>query len=71
MIISTKNPNKRVEYAHLCEIEKSDYSAQGLEREFDKDTRVVWCTSKELEELGTRGPTLELVKKIAREHIKV
>lgn len=64
-------PNKRVEYTYLCEVEKGDYSAQGLEGEFDKDTRVAWCTSKELEELGLWEPTLELVKKIEREHIEV
>lgn len=64
-------PNKRVEYTYLCEVEKGDYSAQGLEGEFDKDARVAWCTSKELEELGLWGPTLELVKKVEREHIEV
>ena len=64
-------PNKRVEYTYLCEVEKGDYSAQGLEGEFDKDTQVVWCTSKELEELGMWGPTLELVKKIEKENMEV
>ena len=56
-------PNKRVEYTYLCEVEKGDYNAQGLEGEFDKDTTVKWCTSKELEELGMWGPTLELVQR--------
>ena len=64
-------PNKRVEYTYLCEVAEGDYSAQGLEGEFDKDTRVVWCTAKELEELGLWGPTLELVKKIEKENIKI
>ena len=64
-------PNKRVEYTYLCEVENGDYSAQGLEGEFDKDTTVKWCTSKELEELGMWGPTLELVKKIERENIQI
>lgn len=64
-------PNKRVEYTYLCEVEKGDYKAIGLEGEFDKGTTVKWCTSQELEELGMRGPTLELVKKVEREHIEV
>lgn len=65
-----KFPNKRVEYTYLCEVEKGDYSAQGLEGEFDKDTIVKWCTVAELEELGM-GTTLELVKKIERENVQV
>jgi len=64
-------PNKRVEYTYLCEVEKGDYNAQGLEGEFDKDTTVKWCTIKELEELGMWGPTLDLVKKVERENIKI
>ena len=64
-------PNKRVEYTYLCEVEKGVYGAIGLEGEFDKNTTVKWCTSKELEELGMWGPTLDLVKKIEREHIEV
>ena len=64
-------PNKRVEYTYLCEVEKGDYNAQGLEGEFDKNTTVKWCTIKELEELGLWGPTLELVKRIERENIEV
>ena len=64
-------PNKRVEYTYLCEVEKGDYCALGLEGEFDKDTRVVWCTIQELEELGMWGPTLDLVKKVERENIEV
>ena len=66
-----KFPNKRVEYTYLCEVEKGDLCAKGLEGEFDKGTFLKWCTSKELEELGMWGPTLELVKKIERENIKV
>jgi len=64
-------PNKRVDYTYLCEVEKRDYCAQGLNGEFDKDTKVKWCTSKELEELGMWEPTLELVKKIERENITI
>ena len=64
-------PNKRVTYTYLCEVEKGDYSAQGLEGEFDKDTTVKWCTAQELEELGMWKPTLELVKKIERENIVI
>lgn len=64
-------PNKRVEYTYLCEVEKGDYNAQGLEGEFDKDTTVKWCTSQELEKLGLYKPTLGLIKKIEREHIEV
>ena len=64
-------PNKRVEYTYLCEVEKGDYNAQGLEGEFDSGTTVKWCTSKELEELGMWGPTLDLVKKVEREQIEV
>ena len=64
-------PNKRVEYTYLCEVAKGDFGALGLEGEFDKDTTVKWCTSKELEELGMWGPTLDLIKKIEREHIEV
>ena len=64
-------PNKRVEYTYLCEIEDGDYNAVGLEGEFDKDTTIKWCTSKELEELGMWGPTLELVKKIEENQISI
>ena len=52
-------------------MEKGNYEALGLDGEFDKDTTVKWCTLKELEELGMWGPTLELVKKVEREHIEV
>ena len=64
-------PNKRVEYTYLCEVEKGNYSAQGIEGEFDKNTTVKWCTVKELEQLGMWGPTLELVKKVEREQIEI
>lgn len=64
-------PNKRVEYTYLCEVEKGEYNAQGLEGEFDKGTRVKWCTIQELEELGMWGPTLDLVKKVEKENIEV
>lgn len=64
-------PNKRVEYTYLCKVEQGDYSAQGLEGEFDKSTTLKWCTLKELEELGMWGPTLELVKKVEKENIDI
>lgn len=65
-------PNKRVEYTYLCEVEKGvNLTLKGLEGEFDKGTTLKWCTVKELEKLGLWGPTLELVKKVEREHIKV
>lgn len=64
-------PNKRVEYTYLCEVEKGNLTAKGLEGEFDKNTTVKWCTIKELEELGMWGPTLELVKKVESENIEV
>ena len=64
-------PNKRVEYTYLCEVEDGDYNAVGLEGEFDKGTRVKWCTIQELEELGMWGPTLDLVKKVEKENIEV
>lgn len=66
-----KFPNKRVEYTYLCEIEKDDLDIKGLDGEFDKNTTLKWCTSKELEELGLWAPTLELIRKIEREHIEV
>ena len=64
-------PNKRVDYTYLCKVEKGDYETLGLEGEFDEGTIVKWCTLKELEELGMWGPTLELVKKVEREHLEV
>ena len=64
-------PNKRVEYTYLCEVEKGDYKAIGLEGEFDKGTTVKWCTAKELEDLKLYKVDLELVKKVEREHIEV
>jgi len=62
-------PNKRVSYTYLCKIEKGSYKAHGLEGEFNNNAILKWCTSKELEDLGLWGPTLELVKKIERENI--
>lgn len=64
-------PNKRVEYTYLCEVEKGDYSAIGLEGEFDSGTTIKWCNVKDLEELGMWEPTLELVRKIEKEHIEI
>ena len=66
-----KFPNKRVSYTYLCEVEKGDLSAKGVEGEFDKNTSLKWCTVCELEELGLWTPMLELVKKIERENIEV
>lgn len=64
-----KFPNKRVEYTYLCEIEKDDLNIKGLNGEFDKNTTLKWCTSKELEELGLYGPTLKLIKEIEKEKV--
>ena len=66
-----KFPNKRVEYTYLCEIENEDLNIKGLQGEFDKTHTLKWCTSKELEELGMWGPTLDLVKKVEKEYIEV
>jgi len=46
-------------------------SAKGLEGEFDKNTSLKWCTVEELEKFRLWEPTLELVKKIEREHIEI
>ena len=64
-------PNKRVSYTYLCEIEKGDLKAQGLDGEFDNNMTLKWCTSKELEDLNLYKVDLELVKKIERENIEV
>ncbi len=67
-----KFPNKRVSYTYLCQIEDSEkLSAIGLQGEFAKNTTLKWCTVKELEELRLWEPTLELVKKIEKENIRV
>lgn len=66
-----KFPNKRVSYTYLCEIEEDNLNIKGLIGEFDKNTQLKWCTIKELEELRLWEPTLELVKKVERENIKV
>ncbi len=64
-------PNKRVSYTYLCEIEKGNFDAKGLDGEFDDNITLKWCTSKELEELKLYKVGLELVKKIERENIEV
>ena len=64
-------PNKRVCYIYLCEVEKGDLKACGLEGEFDNNISLKWCTSKELEDLKLYKVDLELVKKIERENIQV
>ena len=64
-------PNKRVEYTYLCKVEKGDYCARGLEGEFDQNSTVKWLTLKDLEKLGMCGSSLDLIKKIEREHLEV
>ena len=64
-------PNKRVSYTYLCEIEKGDFNAKGLEGEFDNNMSLKWCTLKELEALNLYKVDLELVKKIEKEHIEI
>jgi len=64
-------PNKRVSYIYLCEVEKDDLKAQGLDGEFDNNMTLKWCTLKELEDLKLYKVDLELVKKIERENIDV
>lgn len=61
-----KFPNKRVEYTYLCEVEDGDYSAKGLDGEFDNKTSLKWCTANELEEMGLWSKTMELIKKVER-----
>ena len=64
-------PNKRVSYTYLCEVEKGDLRATGLEGEFDNNMTLKWCTSKELEDLKLYRVDLELVKRIEKENIEV
>ena len=64
-------PNKRVSYIYLCEVEKGDLKALGLQGEFDNNIKLRWCTLKELEEFNLYKVDLELVKKIERENINV
>jgi len=66
-----KFPNRRVSYTYICEIENNDLKVNGLKGEFDKNTTLKWCSIEELEKLRLWEPTLELVKKIERENIKV
>ncbi|MBE7074274.1 MAG: NUDIX domain-containing protein [Clostridiales bacterium] len=61
-------PNRRVSYTYLCEIEKGDLSAKGLEGEFAENTTLKWCTLEELEQLKLWEPTLDLIKKIESEN---
>lgn len=62
-------PNKRVAYTYLCQIEKGNLNANGLEGEFDNNMSLKWCTVKELEDLKLYKTDLELVKKIEKENI--
>lgn len=64
-------PNKRVSYTYLCEVEKGDLKATGLEGEFDNNMTLKWCTLKELEDLKLYIVDLELVKRIEKENIQV
>lgn len=64
-------PNKRVEYYYLCQIEKGNLSAKGLQGEFNKNTSLKWCTVAELEKLGLDQYELNLIKKIENENIEV
>lgn len=64
-----KFPNKRVEYTYLCEVEDEKLNIKGLKGEFDNNTTLKWCTSKELEDLGLWQLTLQLIKKIEKENI--
>lgn len=65
-------PNKRVCYIYLCEVEKGDVKAIGLDGEFENNNMTLkWCTLKELEDLKLYKVDLELVKKIEKENIEV
>lgn len=64
-------PNKRVEYTYLCYIDNEKLNIKGLSGEFDKNTKLKWCTAKELEELGMWKPTLELIQKIENANIQI
>ena len=66
IILRQKLPNRRVEYTYLCEVEDGDYSAKGLDGEFDNKTSRKWCTANELEEMGLWSQTMELIKKVER-----
>lgn len=54
--------NKRVRYYYLCEIESEDVHLQGLEGEFDKNTKLKWCTIKELENYDLISKELQVIK---------
>ena len=64
-------PNKRVCYIYLCEVEKGNLKALGLDGEFDNNMTLKWCTLKELEDFNLYKVDLELVKKIERENIEI
>ena len=64
-------PNKRVSYIYLCEVEKDNLNAKGLESEFDDNITLKWCTSQELEDLKLYKVDLALVKKIEKENIQI
>ena len=64
-------PNKRVCYIYLCEVEKGNLNAKGLEGEFENNMTLKWCTAKELEDLKLYKVDLELVKKIEGDNINI
>ena len=66
-----KFPNKRVEDYYLCEIEKGELSAQGLEGEFACETTLKWCDIKQLEQLNLNAEELQLVKQIEEQKITI
>lgn len=59
-----KFENKRVEYYYLCTIKDENLKAQGLDGEFDKNTKIQWCTISELEKLNHSPFELDLIKKL-------
>ena len=66
-----KFPNNRVEDYYLCEIEKGELSAQGLEGEFTCETTLKWCDIKQLEQLNLNTDELQLVKQIEEQKITI
>lgn len=58
--------NKRVRYYYLCEIESDDVHLQGLEGEFDKNTKLKWCTLKELKNFNNFNKEFQLIKNLIK-----
>ena len=63
-------PNRRVSYTYLCEIEKGNLSALGVDGEFDKNTKLKWCTIKELEDQGVLFCDTDTAVKLYPEIVK-